>query len=328
MQTARVRILGPSGLSKLTRCVLDSKSHTSFVSKSIIDALKLDVPDRRNLAFSAFESSSDTSCSRRLVRLDLRGIWTNFNTPVTAFESAYEFLPQPKVPRDVNITTHTPKLQFADPKEQEDLPIEILVESDHYWKTVKDSRPLQISPSVVLLPSNLGWIVSGNRSSISANVAAVSFLQLEIPGPLPETEIKRFWDLETIGIKVHQDKGWGTKDSSVLQPFHGSFRTENSRRVVSLPKKENITLPTNRPNAENRFRSLETRLKKNSNLRYVYYTHILDYMQRGKVEVVDPDEKQEGTFYLPHHAVSKGNEEKQNVESCLMHPHMRVAHPL
>jgi len=94
LQTARVRIVGPTGLSKLTRCVLDSGSQTSFVSKSIIDALKLDVIDRRNMAVSAFESSSVTSGLRRLVRLDLRGIWTNFNTTITAFESAYEFLPQ------------------------------------------------------------------------------------------------------------------------------------------------------------------------------------------------------------------------------------------
>jgi hypothetical protein len=76
--------------------------------------------------------------------------------------------------------------------------------------------------------------------------------------------------------------------------------------VVSLPKKESITLPTNRQNAENRFKSLETRLRKNANVSHVCYTHMLDYMQRGQVEVVDPGEKQEGTFYLPHHAVSKG----------------------
>jgi len=106
----------------------------------------------------------------------------------------------------------------------------------------------------------------------------------------------------------HQDKGWNTKDSAVLQAFHDYFKTEDSRRVVSLPKKENITLPTNRQNAENRFRSLETRLRKNAKLRHVYYTHMLDYMQRGQVEVVDPDEKQEGTFYLPHHAVCKGKQ--------------------
>jgi hypothetical protein len=32
---------------------------------------------------------------------------------------------------------------------------------------------------------------------------------------------------------------------------------------------------------------------------------MLDYMQRGQVEFVDQVEKQEGTFYLPHHAVCK-----------------------
>jgi len=142
--------------------------------------------------------------------------------------------------------THTPKLQFADPREQEDLPIEILVGGDNYWKIVKDSPPLRISPSVVLLQSNLGWILSGNRSDISANVAAVNFLHLQSPGPLPETEIKRFWDLETIGITSHQDKGWNTKDSAVLQTFHDSFKTKDSRRVVSLPRKDSSNQPTKR----------------------------------------------------------------------------------
>jgi hypothetical protein len=224
--------------------------------------------------------------------------------PITAFESAYEFLPQPTVFRDINMMTHAHKLQFMDPGEQEDLPIEILVRGDHYWKIVKDGPPLRISLSVVLLPLNLGWILSGNQSNILASVMVVNFLHLENPGPLPETEIKRFWDLETIGITAHQDK----EDSAVLQAFHDSYRTEDSRRVVSLPKKENVTLPTNRQNAENRFKSLETSLRKNANLRHVYDTHMMDYMHRGQVEVIHQDEKQERTFYLPHHTVCNGKE--------------------
>jgi hypothetical protein len=131
LQTARVRIVGPTCLSKLARCVIDSRSQTSFVSISIIDALKLDVIDQQNLDVNAFESSSATSSSRRLVRLDLRWIWTYFSTAITAFESANEFLLQPTLSRDINMT-HTPKLQFTNPREQEDLHIEILVRGDHY----------------------------------------------------------------------------------------------------------------------------------------------------------------------------------------------------
>jgi hypothetical protein len=33
---------------------------------------------------------------------------------------------------------------------------------------------------------------------------------------------------------------------------------------------------------------------------------MLDYIQCGQVEIVDPDKEREGTFCLPHHAVSKG----------------------
>jgi len=150
------------------------------------------VVDQQNLAVSAFESSPATSSSRRLVRLDLRGIWTNFSTAIIAFQSAYKFLPQPTVSRVINGTIPTPRLQFADPRGQEDLPIEILVGGDHYWKIVKDSPPLRMSPSLVLLPPKLGWILSGNRSGVSTNVAAVNLLPLENPGPLSETEIKQF----------------------------------------------------------------------------------------------------------------------------------------
>ena len=171
--------------------------------------------------------------------------------------------------------TNTPKLQLADPREQEDLPIEILVGGEQYWRDVTDSTPLRISPSLVL-PSKLGRILSGSRYGVSANVAAVNFLHLGGPTPLPDTEIKKFWDLETLGITAHQGKSWDTKDSVFLQAFHDSFRVEDNRRVVSLPKRENVPLPSNEQNAKNWFKSLETKLRKNANMRHVYYTHMLD----------------------------------------------------
>jgi hypothetical protein len=194
--------------------------------------------------------------------MDMRGIWTNSSTIITAFEGAYEFLHQPTVSHDINMMTHVPKLQLADPREQEELPIEILVGDNHYWKIVKDSPPWRISTPVALLPSRLGWVLSSNRTGISVKVAAVNLLHIQGLGPLPETEIKRFWDLDNIGIKARQEESWNTKDSAVLQAFHDSFRIEDIRRVVSLPKKENVTLPNNRQNAEKRFASLEVRLRK------------------------------------------------------------------
>ena len=104
----------------------------------------------------------------------------------------------------------------------------------------------------MLLPSGLGLVISGILSGITVNVAAVNFLHLEEPSPLLETEIKKFWDLETILITAQQEELWHAKDMAVLQTFQGSFRIDESRRVVSLPK-EIVTLPSNRQNEENQF---------------------------------------------------------------------------
>jgi hypothetical protein len=138
-KTARFRIIRPTSLSKLTRCVLGSGIQTSFINTSIIDDLKLAVIDQQNLAVRAFESSSVGSSPRRLFRLDPRAIWTNSSTTITAFESAYEFLPQPTMPRNINMMTHTPKLQFADPREQDELPVEIAVHSATAFKVRMDA---------------------------------------------------------------------------------------------------------------------------------------------------------------------------------------------
>jgi hypothetical protein len=124
LQTARVEVIGSNGVSRTTRCVLDGGSQSSFVSKPLIDALKLDVVGRRDLAISAFESSPVTSIPRRLVRMELKSIWSGFSTSITAYESAYEFLPQPSVPVTVAARAPTSELQLADPKGNEDLPID------------------------------------------------------------------------------------------------------------------------------------------------------------------------------------------------------------
>ncbi|KAJ4430558.1 hypothetical protein ANN_19146 [Periplaneta americana] len=146
LQTARVWVMGPTRLTKLTCCVLDGWSQSSFVTKSIVDELKLEVVDWRDLVIASFETSS-TSSPRRLVRFSVKSIWTNSTASVTGFESTHVFSPQPAVPHDVKMLAHTRKLQLADPKDHTEdmtLPIEIIIGSDHYWKKILGSGDLEI----------------------------------------------------------------------------------------------------------------------------------------------------------------------------------------
>jgi hypothetical protein len=193
----------------------------------------------------------------------MKGILTNSTISLTAFESFHSFALHPTVPHDVRMLSHTRKLQLADPKnESEVLPIEIFIGGDNYWKIVKDSSPIRLTSSVVLLPSKLGWILSGSRSGITVNSVMVNYVKLNTSSP-SEDILRHFWDLETIGIMENQDRTPSLKDSALLQEFAASFCLEDQRRVVSFPRKANITVPNNRHEAEKRFLSLEKKLEQN-----------------------------------------------------------------
>ena len=108
----------------------------------------------------------------------MKGVWTHSTVSITAYERAHVLSAQPAVPQDVKTLANARKLQLADPKTypQEDIPIEILIGGDHYWKVARDSSPIRISTSAVLVPSMFSWILSGNRSGAHVNSAVVNFI--------------------------------------------------------------------------------------------------------------------------------------------------------
>jgi hypothetical protein len=130
----------------------------------------------------------------------------------------------------------------------------------------------------VLLPSKFDWILSGNRSAITVSPITVNYINLDQTLPPSNDVIRRFWVLETLGIKDIQEKTPSAKDTAILREFQASYSIDEKRRVVSLPRTEDITLPRNRHNAEKRFHALEQRLERNGALRQVYHALMLDYI--------------------------------------------------
>ena len=114
LQTARIWVLGPTGLSKLTRCVLDGGSQSSFIAKTLIDDHKLEVVDRRDLVVSAFESRSSDSSPLQVMRFCAKSIWNNTTVPITAFENSHSFCPHHTTPYDIIRMAQTRKLQLTD----------------------------------------------------------------------------------------------------------------------------------------------------------------------------------------------------------------------
>jgi hypothetical protein len=64
---------------------------------------------------------------------------------------------------------------------------------------------MRIYESLVLIPSIFGWVLSGNRSGARVNSTTVNFVHSDRPYLPPDDELRRFWDLETIGITAGTD---------------------------------------------------------------------------------------------------------------------------
>jgi hypothetical protein len=75
--------------------------------------------------------------------------------------------------------------------------------------------------------------------------------------------------------------------------------------VVSLPRKEHVSLSSNYHHAEKRFHALARRLEKDETLRNVYHDQMLNYIRHEQVEIAPPADGTEETYHLLHHLVRK-----------------------
>jgi hypothetical protein len=169
-----------------------------------------------------------------------------------------------------------------------DLPVEILIGGGSYRKIMKDSRPIRISESLVLIPSIFVWILSGSRSGAGVKSTTVNIILSDRPYVPPYDELRRFWDLETFGITAWTDRSMSAKDSALLGGFRAFFSIQGKRRVVSLPKKQGVILPKNRMNTERRLSHLRERLDNNKALKRIYYSQMVDYIAKAKVQEAPP----------------------------------------
>ncbi|GFT51369.1 integrase catalytic domain-containing protein [Nephila pilipes] len=111
----------------------------------------------------AFESSF-TQEQRRCVQLTLSGLWSKQSILITAFESNNTYSIHPAATLEISQFAHKNKLKLADPPDNSSLPIELLIGGDYYWQIVTAESPIKLSDSFVMVPSMLGWILSGSRT--------------------------------------------------------------------------------------------------------------------------------------------------------------------
>ena len=167
---------GPTGKNKLTLCILDAGSQSSFIHSSLLELLELNVTGRKSLEITTFEESYRTAKYRRQVDFDLMGYTTRARVSVAAFESHNTHSAQPTPRRDIRVMASLNKIKLSDPQDDCDdaLPIEILIGADYYWKIVTMERSIRVSPTV------FRYILFGNKSSTTVDQVSFHYISFTV----------------------------------------------------------------------------------------------------------------------------------------------------
>ncbi|KAI5719978.1 hypothetical protein M8J77_000061 [Diaphorina citri] len=185
---------------------------------------------------------------------------------------------------------------------------DILIGVDYYARFVLGER-IQIDNNLFLLNTICGYVLSGSKSGRDVvelepdqSIArSVLFTRTEISID-PSKDIKKLWDLLTIGIKENHCV---SDDDLALQSFEAGLQYEDSRYSVDFPwKNESREVQSNYGLAFGRLKSLLARHKKDGILEACEKT-ITSQLESGILEKVAEEDLGKKSCYFPYHAVIK-----------------------
>ena len=164
----------------------------------------------------------------------------------------------------------------------------------------------------------LGWTAVGKVTDVDEKEHSYTgphhtfLLQIGGNGPiLAENDnselnslLKRFWDLESIGI-ISTEPQLTPEDKLAWNKVNKSLKFNSEHYEVAVPwRDDRLQLPNNLPMANKRLVSTERKLLKDKEVAVAYQQVLNDYLEKQYIRPVPPEElKPECEWLLPHFPV-------------------------
>ncbi len=310
LQTARATIYNPDNPngSKVTgRLILDGGSQCSYISSKLKGTLGLELKGQSSVNIKTFGSNETNAQVIDVVNF---GIETAYGPNIEVSAFVVPLICQPLKNQYVSSAskayTHLANLHLADYSSgRNDAEVDILIGSDQYWKIVTGkTRKGESGPTAI--QTRLGWVLSGpvgeelRQVTHASNLVTIHTLkcaseEVERKNDGLVQELKKFWDLETLGIQPQ----------CVYEEFLESIKYEDNHYEVNLPwKPDHAELPDNYDLSKKRLLGLLKRLHNEPEVLKEYDNVIRGQCNKGIVEPVpESNEVAKRVHYLPHHAV-------------------------
>ena len=316
LPTAKVLVYGSKGVVEAT-ALFDSGSDRTYVTESLVKRVGVEWVSSQPVSFAAFGGGKTASGDRNVYKMSVKGACVSSCEVKTFSAVAVPVicapLSRPRVPEACLVDFG--ELSLADDcSHDRTLCVDILIGLD-YYRTMMKAGVMISSSGLTAQDSCFGWVVSGAAADVQCNSSLVA-CRLLCLGDLSHNEVRKFWELEGIGISFKE--GETDDDDVVLQQFESSVRFVDGRYEVALPWKGDVCpeqLQDNRSGAESRLGSLSRKLARDESLSRLYNDALGDMEGKGIVEEVPAEEvdSQNPTYYMPHLPVVRPGSETTKV---------------
>ena len=311
MQTATATVSNPAAAtSGVVRILFDTGSYRTYVTTKLAEKLHLTPKSTEQLSLTTFGrdevqhiQANTADLAIHLLNGQRRVITATIVPTITGA------VPRTSLPR--NILNGTLRgLQLADDYSSctGSADIDILLGNDHYHDLVQPQRR-QLSPSLYLLDTHLGWMVSGRLPTTTSHAlpdpppADPSLLILSAPSAPAPPPLDDFWRMETIGI---EDSPYDSDDMVAQNLFDKSVTFQDGRYEVGWPWKPHHDLPDNYSLAKGRLTTLLRRFRRDPATLQQYNSRPAPVQRQSWNHRARPHGTRVATathrrHYLPHH---------------------------
>ena len=305
MQVVKTKINGVG-----VNVMFDSGADRSFVTKTCADKLGLRNMGKKSLTYCCF---AEEGTVRKEKLRDIFEMKVNKDTvKLIGMNVICCSMYRSRVPHDI-LDAFTGIPFEEDYGKGRPVKIDILIGLDNYW-ALMNNKCVKSTSGLVAQETAFGWMLSGawyndrsrseqnhDQSMNNASKTRSLFCQTEMA--VSETEIRRMWDLDSIGIGPEE-----SEDDKMLDNFNKEIKWNGERYTVKLPWKDTSckeTMMNNKTQALSRLNSLSKKLNKNPDMKARYDAVLEDLQKNGIIgEIQNQNEETSNpTFYLPHRPV-------------------------
>ena len=319
LQTARACVYNTeqSQSAMEIRIILDSGSQRSYVTTRVKETLGLRSESAEVMLIKTFGSDVEKRHTCEAVSLGMK-MKDGGNLVMSLL--TVPMICQPLSAQPISLARdkyeHLCEMDLADfSNGDDDLEIDVLIGSDHYWKLVTGGV-VRGSGGPTAIQTRVGWVLSGPVEGVPQADAAVNLISThtlkvgvqDAPDSKQDLDqrLKMFWDLETLGIVEDE--------LSVSEEFEKTLVFKDGRYEVQLPWKQmHPLLPDNRELSQKRLNGLLKRLRQNPQILHQYDTVISDQINKGIVEVVREADAPEDKAV---HYLAAVREDKQTTDTA------------